>query len=54
MHPTIEKIEALANKLQLDIQNKTENSISVWTSRFLSIHLLINLDENSLIQFYYF
>src|SRR5258708_2029962 len=54
MHPIIERIETIATKLQLDIQNKDENSISLWTSSYLGIHLLVRLDENNMIQFYYF
>lgn len=53
MHPIIEKIDQIALSLNLDVQNKATNSISIWTSPFLGIQLKIEVYENNLFNFYF-
>lgn len=49
----INQIEKYAADLNLEIQTKTDNKISIWSSKFLGIRLNIEIDQNSFFTFYF-
>ncbi len=54
MSEIINKIEELAKSLKLDVQNKTENSISIWMSHFTGIHLKIEVGKENELNFSFY
>ncbi|MFA7444951.1 MAG: restriction endonuclease [Flavobacteriaceae bacterium] len=49
----LDYIEKIAKEISLDVQRKSDSVISVWTSPFLGISLIINSDDDENLSFYY-
>lgn len=54
MNQIINRVEELAKSLKLDVQNKTESSISIWTSQFTGIHLKIEVGKDNELNFSFY